>query len=177
MSRQSELKKSFKRVFNALHRTPALGQRTHVSTTVIDGLACEIHEDGWRLKVDMPTMAGGQLTAPTPGVLGRAALGSCLAIGYMLRASSMDIPLASLEVDILADSDDGGLYGSSAALPGYSEVRYRVRIVSPAAEERVMAMLDEADRHSPWLDVFSRPVVCKREVQLTKSDIPGGGSS
>jgi hypothetical protein len=28
-------------------------------------------------------------------------------------------------------------------------------------------MLDEAERHSPWLDVFRRPVTCKREVKFS----------
>jgi len=36
--------------------------------------------------------------APTPGVLGRAALGSCLAIGYMMYAAKTGVPLAGLEV-------------------------------------------------------------------------------
>ena len=46
-----------------------------------DGLRCEISEGTWTLATDMPAKAGGEDSAPTPGMLGRGALASCLAIG------------------------------------------------------------------------------------------------
>ncbi len=164
MKSQAEIKKSFNRVARALVKSPKLGRSTYVSTTRIEGLACDIQEGDWRFQVDMPQQAGGQGVAPTPGALGRAALGSCLAIGYMLWASEMGVAIQNLEVELQADSDDAGLYGTADTAPGYSEVRYCVKVHSPATEEEVLKMLDEAERHSPWLDVFRRPVTCKREV-------------
>ena len=169
MASQSEIKKSFNRMARALVKSPALGRSTYVSTTRIQGLACEIQEGDWRFQVDMPQSMGGRGVAPTPGALGRAALGSCLAIGYMLWASDMGVAIESLEVEVQADSDDAGLFGTAEIPPGYSEVRYCVKVCSCAAEEDVLKMLDEAERHSPWLDVFRRPVTCKREVKLSAS--------
>ncbi|MDH5356570.1 MAG: OsmC family protein [Gammaproteobacteria bacterium] len=175
MNNQAELKKSFIRVSSALKKKPALGQDTYVSTTrVNDQLCCEIQEGKWRFRADMPKEAGGQESASTPGALGRAALGSCLAIGYMLWASRLDVPVISLEVEVHADSDDAGLFGAADIEPGYSEIRYRVNIESPAPEADVVKLLNEGDKHSPWLDVFTRPVVCKREVIIREPTvIPG----
>jgi uncharacterized OsmC-like protein len=109
---------------------------------------------------------GGNSTGPTPGVYGRAAFGSCLAIGYMMKAASMNIPIHSLEVEVQADYDDGALFGTSDNKPGYLQVRYIVTVESDAPEQSIIAMLDDADQHSPYLDVFSRAQDCKRELHI-----------
>ena len=132
-SDQTLLKRAFCRVSSALSKRASLGRATHVSTTRLKaGLTCEIQEGNWNFNAGMPKEAGGQGDAPTPGVLGRAALGSCLAIGYMLWASKLDVPVSSLAVEIQADSDDAGLFGIGDVSPGYSQVRYRVTIESKA---------------------------------------------
>jgi uncharacterized OsmC-like protein len=115
----------------------------------------------------MPEQAGGNEAGPTPGVFGRAALGSCLAIGYMMRAATMGIPISKLEVEVQADYDDGALFGTAPNVPpGYLEVRYSVTIESDASEEDIINMLDEADKHSPYLDIFSRAQSCNRKVNI-----------
>jgi hypothetical protein len=84
----------------------------------------------------------------------------------MMKAATMNIPIAMLEVEVQADYDDGALLGTSQVPPGYLDVRYRVTIESDATNEEILKMLDEADRHSPYLDVFSRGQICKREVNI-----------
>jgi uncharacterized OsmC-like protein len=119
----------------------------------------------------MPESVGGNASGPTPGVYGRAALGSCLAIGYMMKASAMNIKIDSLEVEVQADYDDGALFGTSPADPGYFEVRYNVTVESDAAEDEIIQMLDIADKQSPYLDVFARPQKCIRNVHIISSKI------
>jgi uncharacterized OsmC-like protein len=106
------------------------------------------------------------MQGPTPGVYGRAALGSCLAIGYMMRAAKFDVSIKSLNVEVHADYDDGALFGTIDVPPGYLEVRYIVTIESDSPEERILNLLDEADKHSPYLDVFNRGQECSREVRI-----------
>jgi uncharacterized OsmC-like protein len=168
MDEQNKIKTGFQRVASALRQRPALGLGTAVSTTFIkDGLTCEIREGNWALVADMPEQAGGNGAGPTPGVYGRAALGSCLAIGYMMRAAALNIPIARLEVEIQADYDDGALFGTATGVvPGYLEVRYVVTIESDVAENEIMSLLDEADQYSPYLDVFTRAQRCHREVKI-----------
>lgn len=170
MKLQTDIKNKFERNAKALTLKPSLGLDTGVSTIrIVNGLECEISEGDWQLKTDMPKQIGGHSSAPTPGVLGRAAFGSCLATGYMLWASKLDINIESLKIKVEADFDDGALFATSDAVPGYSEVRYEVEIESSLNESELETFLNEADKHSPYLDVFSNAISCKREVKLKTS--------
>ena len=172
MLSQQKIKEAVGRSTKALSLKPALGLGTGISKTKItNGLTCEITEGNNKLIADMPESVGGNATGPAPGVYGRAALGSCLAIGYMMKASAMNIKIDSLEVEIQADYDDGALFGTSTNPPGYLEVRYKVIIESDAAEEEIIKMLDEADRQSPYRDVFGREQKCMRSVQILSTKI------
>lgn len=170
MKAQEEIKNKFLRTQKALTLKPSLGMGTGVSKTrIVNGLSCETREGDWVFRADMPKQVGGSETASTPGALGRAALGSCLAIGYMLWASKLDVAIDSLEVEIEADYDDGGLFDTSDNPPGYLEIRYLVRIKSPDSREDIENMLNLGDKHSPYLDVFSRAQSCIRQVEFIKS--------
>jgi uncharacterized OsmC-like protein len=164
------LQTAFDRSSTALTLRPSLGRGTGVSRTRIHkGLTCQIEDGPWKLTADMPTSVGGDGSAPTPGVYGRAALGSCLAIGYMLWAAKLGVPITSIEVQIEADYDDGALFGVSDSPPGYLEVRYTVTVETSAPDADVQRVLDEGDAHSPYLDVFRRAQTCRREVRLASS--------
>jgi len=173
MDESEKIRLAFDRSLKALSLKPSLGLGTGVSKTKItNGLYCQISEGNWQFKADMPEAAGGDGKAPTPGVYGRAALGSCLAIGYMMRAAKNNITIHSLEVEVRADYDDGALFvTTSDTPPGYLQVKYVVTIESDATEESILKLLDEADRHSPYLDVFSRAQSCEREVRILSSKI------
>ena len=167
MSEPEKIKTALERSIKALTLKPTLGLGTGKSKTrVKNGLTCEIQEGNWKFVTDMPESVGGNAEGPTPGVLGRAALGSCLAIGYMMKASLLNIPITNLEVEVQADYDDGALLGTSNVAPGYLEVRYTITIESDAPEEDILRMIEDADQHSPYLDVFSRGQKCKREVHI-----------
>ena len=172
MTSQQKIKEAVVRSAKALSLKPSLGFGTGISKTKItNGLSCEITEGNYKLIADMPESVGGNASGPTPGIYGRAALGSCLAIGYMMKASAMNIKIDSLEVEVQADFDDGALLGTSSVSPGYLEVRYTVTIESEAAEEEILQMLDLADKQSPYLDVFSRQQKCTRDVHIISSKI------
>ena len=167
MKEQDDIKSKFNRTNRALTLKPSLGHGTGVSKTrIIKGLSCETKEGDWVFNSDMPKQVGGFGTASTPGALGRAALGSCLAIGYMMWASKLDITIDSLEVEIQADYDDGGLFDTSDSPPGYLEIRYLVRIKSSASPNEIENILNLGDKHSPYLDVFSRAQSCIRKIEL-----------
>ena len=161
------IKNAFERAARALQLRPSLGRDTGITRARIrEGLVCDIEAGPWRFVADMPKAAGGAETGPTPGVYGRAALGSCLAIGYMMYAAKLGVPITSLEVEVQADYDDGALYGVSDSPPGYLEVRIIVTVESTAPEAEVMRVLDEGDAHSPYLDVFSRAQKCRRIARI-----------
>ena len=158
---------AFDRCVKALTLRPSIGRSTGVSRTRIrHGLVCEVEEGPWRLTADMPEKVGGSGTAPTPGVFGRAAFGSCLAVCYMMHAAKLGVPITSLEIEVQADYDNAGLFGLGTSPPGYSEVRYTVTIESPAPESDITRVLDEGDAHSPYLDIFRRDLPCRRSVRI-----------
>lgn len=170
MTSQQKIKEAVGRSTKALSLKPSLGLSTGISKArITNGLSCEITEGKHKLIADMPESVGGNASGPTPGVYGRAAFGSCLAIGYMMQASALNIRIQSLEVEVQADYDDGALFGTSSAPPGYLEVRYTVTVESDSTEEEILQMIDIADKRSPYLDVFRRQQKCTRDINIISS--------
>jgi uncharacterized OsmC-like protein len=158
------------RSIKALTLRPARGLHTAVSKVrVVDGLACEIEEGRWKLTADLSEKSAGSGKGPDPGVFARAALGSCLAMGYVMWGAYRGVPLASVEVEVEADFDAGAQYGLGDSPPGYSEVRYSVSIESPAPEAHVMRIVEEAEANSPYFDVFTREQRLVRSVRLSSA--------
>ena len=112
----------------------------------------------------------GNEAGPTPGTLGRAALGSCVAMSYVLWAAKLGVAVTGLEVEVQADADARGMYGVDEMPAGYTEVRYLVSLVSPAPHEDIIRLLDTAEAHSPYVDVFRRPQALRRIVHISRGE-------
>lgn len=167
---RQHVREVLERKVKAVTLRPAIGQstaRTHVRLK--PGLACEVEEGSWRFTAGMSDKSGGTGAGPNPGTLGRAALGTCLALGYAMWAARLDIPIDDLTVDVEADYDARGELGVSDDVPpGYLQVRYRVQIASPASEEEVRRLVDTADKYSPYRDVFARAHEVRRELVIAR---------
>ena len=123
----------------------------------------------------MGEKSGGSGAGPNPGVLGRGALGSCLALGYAMWAYRLDVPLDAIEVEVEADYDARGELGVSDDVPpGYTQVRYIVTVASSAPEEDVRRVINTADKYSPYRDVFARAHDVRREVRIAIQEAGGG---
>jgi uncharacterized OsmC-like protein len=132
-------------------------------------LTCDVEDGQWNFVADEMPGDGGAGLGPDPGVYGRAALASCLAVGYVMWAARLDVPLNSVEVVVEADYDARGIYAVDETItPGWPAVRYTVRIESSAPEARVKEVIETADRYSSILDAFKRPLDVRREVELTQ---------
>lgn len=167
MSDSEGIKSAFERSAKAISLRPSIGKGTGISRSrLVNGLRCEVSDGKWSFASDMPESVGGDASAPTPGVYGRAALGSCLAMAYALYAAKLGIPCNAIEVEVQADFDDGAIFGVSDSPAGYLEVRYKVTIESSAPEHEIMRVIDEGDKHSPYLDVFNRAQKCIRNVNI-----------
>jgi uncharacterized OsmC-like protein len=162
------IREAVERVAKAVSLRASIGQGT-ASTRVRlrPGLSCTVDEGPWHFDVGMSEKYGGTNDAPNPGVYGRAAVGSCLAIGYGIWAARMGVPIDSLAVEIQADYDVRGELGvGDEVSPGYLAMRYIVTIESSAPEADILLMLDTADRHSSWRDDIARAVPISREVRV-----------
>ena len=164
---------AFASVAEMFEEDPGRGRNTAVSRARIeDGLTCHVEEGRWSLVADMSEKAGGARKGPTPGVLGRAALGSCIAIGFVMEASRAGVPISSVEVEVQTDFDDGALFGVSDAPPGYLEVRYEVSVCGSASEEDLQRVATAADARSPYLDVFGRAQRTRGSLRVVRPDAP-----
>jgi uncharacterized OsmC-like protein len=169
MAEPRDLKTTLERSAKAVKLRPAVGQGTATTTVRIrSGLTADIEDGGWKLIADEGRDLGGDGNGPDPGVFTRAGLGSCLAIGYVMWAAMLEVPLDSVEVTVEADYDARGLFGVDDSVPpGWSAVRYSARISSAAPEERVRELVEYADRHSSVLDIIRRAIPVSGDLQIT----------
>lgn len=84
----------------------------------------------------------------------------------MLWGARHGVRFSRLEVEVQPDYDSGGYHGVSNAPPSYRQVRHIVTAESDAPESEVLKVLDLADAHSPYRDVFTRAIDVRREVRL-----------
>jgi len=163
----TNLKAVLERNAQALRLRPAIGQGTGKTRVRLrDGLTCDIEEGPWKLTAGTAESSGGANEGPDPGMFGRGALGVCLAVGYAMWATRMGVTFQGIEVEVEADYDARGFYGVAEMTPGYLEVRYHVTVQSNSSEKEITRVLDKADAHSPWLDVYRKPQTLTRFVRV-----------
>jgi len=161
------IKTAFDRNGRAIELRPGVGRKTAVTKTrVVDGLRVETTEGRWTLVSDASEKSGGGGAAADPGFVVRAALGNCLAMGYVTWAAHLGVPIESVEIEMHADFDVRGQHGADGIPPGFSEIRCDVRIASSASAADVARVVEQADRSSMVGDVFRRAhaLVCHLTV-------------
>ncbi|MGE3277724.1 MAG: OsmC family protein [Vicinamibacterales bacterium] len=158
------------RTAGAVARRVSIGQGTAVTTaTLSNNLCCRVTDGPWTLAVGMTEKYGGDGSGPNPGVFGRAALASCMAMSYAMWGSRLDVPLTAVTVEVQADYDVRGELGVNETVrPGYLQVRAIVTIESAAPESRVRRVVEIADRCGSWLDNFKNPVDVRCELRVTQ---------
>lgn len=168
MSTRDRIAKAFERNAEVLRRRPQAGLGTSNTTVrLLDGLACQIESGEWRLVADQPGTTGGDNRGPDPGDLGRAALGICLAQGYVLALALAGLTVRGLEVRVESLADRRGMFGVDAEVPAGSQgLRCSVTVDSDADEAAIREALDEADRRSPWLYNFKTALPVEREITI-----------
>ncbi len=170
MAEPETIRTAFERNRKVLSLKPKKGQyKTTTHIRVQDGTTCEVQHKHWTFLADVGENQGGNDAGPGPSVLERAALGSCLAIGYVTWAAFLEVPVDDVQVDVEADVDARGTFGIDDVSPGYRAVRYRVCIDSPASEDAVQDVIEKADAHSPVLHNLRNPVPIEREVIFTNA--------
>lgn len=169
---QQILQSALQRAAHVFSKRPETAKMQKIAKASIkDGTRCEFSEDQWTLVADMPEPLGGTGTGPTPGTFARAALSTCLAIGYSMRAAYLGVPIRGVEVELRADSDVRGIFCGQAEAPIYSNLTFTVTLDSDAPESDLVRVLDEADERSPYLQLFRTPQTVKREMRLVRSAV------
>jgi uncharacterized OsmC-like protein len=170
MATQEETKVAIERAIKAMRLRPSIAQYTirssaHVSNT----LKCTYTEGDWNLQMNVPEAVGGDGSAPSPGVLSRAALTGCRAIGLKMSACRFGVPIESVSVGLEVDGDDRADFGIDDIPPGYKEFRLKIDVVSSARAEVVSKVVDDSLACSALLDLFTRAQAVKVELAIGES--------
>lgn len=161
------------RIEEIVARRPDVGTDPDISvTTLTEGVKCETVEGGWTTVSDLPAVLGGTGTACGPGALMRASLGSCLAMGYKIRACRLGVAVDSVTVTVTCQAAlVGHLDLDSEQRPGYDEIHYHIELRSDAAEADLARVTAEADDLSPILDAISNPNSMRKTVEIHRSAV------
>lgn len=167
MNDAERIRAALERNRNATAKRPSIAQGTAVTRArMVDGLTCELEDGPWKLTVDMAERHGGNNQGPNPGVLGRGALASCLMIAIQYWAARAEVPISGLEVEVHADYDVRGQYGTADVSPAYTQIRYVITIESEASEAEIQQALADAEAHCPYLHIFADPMDLRRELKV-----------
>lgn len=163
------IRSAFERNGRAIELRPGVGQKTAITKVrLVGGLHVEAEEGRWKLACDASEKSGGTAAGPDPGFVVRAALGNCLAMGYVIWAAHLGVTIESVEVEVHADFDARGQHGVEGIHAGYSEIRYHVRIESTAPEADVRRVVEHADKASMVGDVFRRAHTLVRHLTVVR---------
>jgi len=167
------------RIEDIVARKPDVGTDPDVSvTTLTEGVRCETVEGDWTTESDLPGVLGGAGTACSPGVLMRASLGTCLAMGYKIRACRLGVAVDSVTVTVTCQAAlIGHLDLDSEQRPGYDEIHYHVELRSDASEADLARVTAEADDLSPVLDAISNVNSMRKTVEIHRSASGSGFGS
>lgn len=163
---------AIERLETMIERRPGFGvvtcrSVTTLTTTLTEPMTCATTEGPWTTTADLPSVLGGSDSAPTPSTLLRAALGSCMAMTYRLRAARHGVDVSEVRVTVESDSELAGmLIGDSEAPPGFTGMRYHVEIASRSEPAEVVRIVDEGDGLSPILDALSRATSVTRTLSV-----------
>jgi uncharacterized OsmC-like protein len=140
---------------------------SQATARVVDGLRVQVDgPTGERIETDMPPAVGGSGSAPSPGWLMRAAIAACVTSLATMRAAQLGIAGFACEVDVDSESDDRGILGLDASVPGGPlSVRIGLRLVSGDLDlERLEELAVWAVEHCPVSDAVRRAVPVHVEV-------------
>ncbi len=134
------------------------------------GLSVQVEgPDGARMATDMPTSVGGSNSTASSGWYLRAAAASCVATLIAMRAASLSIQVADIEVTVDSESDDRGIVGADESVPaGPLSTRVAVRLGGADAPQEVLkALVDWAVAHCPVTDAVRRAIPMSVELHTS----------
>ncbi len=153
-------------------RKPEAAQyRPRVSSRHVYGLYTETKVRNHIVSADYPEPAGGTDRAPNPIELLLCALAACIEGALYEFAVHEGITIESLSIDIEGSLDLRGLFMvDDTVSPGFSDIKYTLRIESPDDKERVRALAEKVIAHCPVVDSLIRPVSISGEINITPGD-------
>ncbi|WCL53297.1 OsmC family protein [Gimibacter soli] len=164
-----ETKETLQRAVQTVTLRPSHGQRTYVNTAIIEsGTECWVEEAGHTMVIDAGKGLGGGTAGPTPSMIVRSALSSCVAIGIKLWAARTDVQIDHVSVLLETDTDARGILGiADNVTPGFTNCRLKINVVSPASRAEVDHAISLSLRYSPLMAIFQDGLSISLETNLS----------
>ena len=171
MDALQRIKTAFERQTRAVSLRPGIGKGTAITkVTTNGGLACQVTCGSWQLTTDLNEKWGGEEAGPTPGTLGRAAFGGCLAMGYLLWAARLDVPISNVQVEVRANYDTRGICDLDDVPAVYTKITYLISLETTEPEETIIRLLDKAEAHSTYFQIFNRSMDLERILDIKSAE-------
>ncbi len=166
----TDLRDLYEQQKRALTRHPSLGKASvRANVKLVSTFACESRRSERVTRVDLPLEEGGADSAPTPGDLMRASLGSCMAMSYRSWAARLGVDVRSVEVDVTCEFDARGQLGVADDVAiGWERLIFEVRIVSAHPAADVRRVVEVADRLSPMLANLSPDIARAHALTISR---------
>jgi uncharacterized OsmC-like protein len=120
------------------------------STTLKEGVVCEVESRGHKITLDEPAGLGGTDTGMNPMELLLGALGGCQAITAEIFAKQLGMKLDEFRVDIEGDFDfDTFTPQAIEAQKGYKEIRCVFHVKCDASEEKIEEFIEMIENSCP----------------------------
>lgn len=134
---------------------PAGGKVTLKATTITEGQMRNLTyiRDLAPTIIDEPPHLLGENTAPNPSEAVLAALGACLAVGYMANASHHGIVLSAVKIEMEGDIDVSAVWGLGDVpddkVAGFTAIRVKAYLDGNASREVLDDIVQNANKWSP----------------------------
>lgn len=113
--------------------------------------------------IDEPPHLLGENTAPNPSESVLAALGACLAVGYMANASQRGITLSEISIEMEGDIDVSAVWGlgdtHEGKVAGFTAIRVKAHLVGDASREELADIVEVANKWSPVANTLRNNVL------------------
>lgn len=120
-----------------------------------EGVSSDAQSGPHTLRIDEPEALGGKNTGPNPVELLLSALGGCLVVLVNAFAPAHGVDVKDVKVAVEGDLDPDGFLGLSDVRPGFSAIRYTLKIDSPSPAKNIAALTEHVVRVCPVKDTLS----------------------
>ena len=127
-------------------------------TTLVSKTQVTAKARNHQVTIDEPAELGGDDNGMNPVELVLSSLGACYIIVMQTYAKRHDVAYDELSVDVEGDLDPAGFMGDASVDPGFSEIRYRVNIVSGETPEKIDEFLKVVQSFCPVNDILKRAI-------------------
>jgi uncharacterized OsmC-like protein len=151
---------------------PLGGKVTLRATTVTEGQFRNLTfiRDLAPVVIDEPPHLLGENTAPNPSEAVLAALGACMAVGFMANASHMGINLSEIKIEMEGDIDVSAVWGLGDVpddkVAGFTAIRLKAHLNGNGTHAQMEEIVRHATKWSPVASTLRNNV----NVEATLAD-------